>query len=216
MKKAVIVLLLLAFSAVMAQAQTDAYVSTGYKMQSYYTFSWNNVFPVGDFHKWVSQPSAAGFDIGGRYLMMGGLMFGFNISWQRVSKEYAQQTFTIPDKGIALTATNYRFTWMVPFQGVVGYHFLPAKMLSPYVSLGIGGDYMEHHLLIQEYDLYKSPWDFSLTPEVGVLAKFGDSGWGAMLAFNYKFTTNKIEIYETTSKNLQMMDLKIGLAYIIH
>jgi len=37
-------------------------------------------------------------------------------------------------------------------------------------------------------------WDFSLTPEVGVLAKFGKySNWGGLLAFNYKWTTNKVE-----------------------
>jgi hypothetical protein len=46
--------------------------------------------------------------------------------------------------------------------------------------------------LIQEYDIYKTRWDFSLTPEVGV-----------------------IELYETTSKNLQMLNLKVGIAMII-
>ncbi len=46
------------------------------------------------------------------------------------------ETYTIPDKGIAITANNYRFTWMVPFQAVVAYHFNPDKMISPFVGLG--------------------------------------------------------------------------------
>jgi hypothetical protein len=51
---------------------------------------------------------------------------------------------------------------------------------------------------------------------VGALVKFGNfSQWGALVAFNYKWTTNKIELYETTSKNLQMLNLKVGLAMII-
>jgi hypothetical protein len=105
---------------------------------------------------------------------------------------------------------------MVPFQGVIAYHFMPDKMVSPYLSLGIGGDYMEHHLMVQEYDIYKTRWDFSLTPEVGALVKFGNySSWGALVAFNYKWTTNQIEVYQKTSKDLQMLNLKVGLVMII-
>ena len=213
MKKAVslIILFVLAWGVMQAQ-ETKA---PGYTPKSYYTFSWNTTFPLGDFHKWVSQPGPAGFDIGGRYLLRKGLFTGFNISWQRVSEIYNAQTFTIPDKGIALTAENYRFTWMVPFQVVIGYHFIPDKLISPYVSLGIGGDYMEHHLLIQEYDIYKTYWDFSLTPEIGALVKFGAfSPVGAIIAFNYKWTTNHIDLYQTTSKDLQMLNLRIGITYI--
>jgi hypothetical protein len=93
---------------------------------------------------------------------------------------------------------------------------MPGKMVSPYLSLGIGGDYMEHHLMIQEYDIYKTRWDFSLTPEVGALVKFGNfSSWGALVAFNYKWTTNQIELYQTTSKDLQMLNLKVGLVLIV-
>ena len=105
---------------------------------------------------------------------------------------------------------------MVPFQVVIGYHFIPDKLISPYVSLGIGGDYMEHHLLIQEYDIYKTYWDFSLTPEIGALVKFGAfSPVGAIIAFNYKWTTNHIDLYQTTSKDLQMLNLRIGITYIL-
>jgi opacity protein-like surface antigen len=216
MKKIFILLTAFVFVAGMAQAQDKPASSLGYTPHSYYTFSWNMTFPIGDFNKWVSEAGLAGFDMGGRYFIKDGLAAGWNISWNRVAKDYSNETYTVPDKGIALTATNYRFTWMVPFQAILLYHFNPGKTVSPYVGLGIGGDYMEHHLMIQEYDIYKERWDFSLAPEVGVLAKFGHfSNWGALVAFSYKWTTNQIEIYQTTSKNLQMLNLKIGLAYIL-
>lgn len=190
--------------------------SVGYMPSSYYSFSWNTTFPMGDFHKWVSQPSPAGFDFGGRYLLMNGWTAGFNIGWQRVAKIYDDETFTNPAQGTAITAQNYRFTWMVPFQAVIGKHFMPEKLISPYVSLGVGGDYMEHHLLIQEYDIYEDRWDFSLTPEVGAVVKFGAySNWGGLVAFNYKWTTSKIEIYEDKSQNLQMLNLRVGIVAII-
>jgi opacity protein-like surface antigen len=213
MKKiALIILLFLAVGYSQAQEKNPI----GYTPSSYYTFSWNMVFPFSDFHKWVNEVGLAGFDIGGRYFIKNGLNVGFNISWDRVAAEYTHSTYTIPDKGIAINATNYRFTWMVPFSAYIGYHFMPDKMASPYIGLGIGGDYMEHHLMVQEYDIYKERWDFSLTPEIGVLVKFGSfSNWGAILAGNYKWTTNKVEFYNTETKNLQMFNLKVGLAYVI-
>ena len=215
MKKTLIAFILAFLATGFAQAQ-DKPASLGFTPSSYYTFAWNTTFPMGDFHDWVSQASPAGFDLGGRYFVKNGLAVGWNICWQRVSKNYDNETFTIPDKGIAINATNYRFTWMVPFQVVAAYHLHPEKGISPYLSLGIGGDYMEHHLLIQEYDIYKTRWDFSLTPEIGALVKFGSfSNWGALVAFNYKWTTNKIELYEKVSKNLQMLNLKVGIAMII-
>jgi hypothetical protein len=185
----------------------------GYTVRSYYTFTWNTTFPLGDFNKWISQPSPAGFDFGGRYIIRKGLTAGFNIGWQRITKLYSGETYTIPEKGIAITANNYRFTWMVPVQAVIGYHLRPDRVISPYLSLGIGTDYMEHHLMIQEYDIYETYWDFTLTPEIGILARFGKySNWGALLAFNYKWTTNKITVYQTTSKDLQMLNLRVGIA----
>jgi hypothetical protein len=214
MKKTIIIVLLAFLGLGVTQAQENS--TLGYTPSSYYTFSWNMVVPMGDFHNWVNEWGLAGFDFGGRYLIHKGLTAGFNISWDRVSAEYDNTTYTIPDKGIAITANNYRFTWMVPFQAVIGYHFIPEKLVSPYVTLGIGGDYMEHHLMIQEYDIYKERWDFSLTPEIGALVKFGNfSNWGGLIAFNYKWTTNKIEFYEKESTNLSMLNLKVGLAYII-
>lgn len=214
MKKIITIIILAFLTTAFANAQESQ--SLGYKPSSYYTFSWNTTFPMGDFNKWVGQPSCAGFDIGGRYLLMKGLTAGFNISWQRVAKDYPKETYYIPEKGIAINAQNYRFTWMVPFQVVIGYHFIPDKLVTPYVTLGIGGDYMEHHLLIQEYDIYEERWDFSLTPEIGAVVKFGRyANWGGLLAFNYKWTTNKIEYTNTSTKNLQMLNLKVGITYIL-
>jgi opacity protein-like surface antigen len=183
----------------------------------YYTLAWNITFPMGDFKDWVDNTSLSGFDFGGRYLINNGIVAGFNIGWQRINKLYENQTYTIPDRGIAITADNYRITYMVPFQAVIAYHLTPGKMVTPYISLGIGGDYMQHHLVIQEYDLYKEKWDFTLTPEVGALAKFSEfSNWGLLVAFNYKWTTNKIELYEETSENLQMLNLKVGVVISVY
>jgi hypothetical protein len=70
--------------------------------------------------------------------------------------------------------------------------------------------------MIQEYDIYEDRWDFSLTPEIGTIIKFGPfSSWGAIVAANYKWTTSNIEFYQEKSNNLSMFDIKIGLVSII-
>jgi hypothetical protein len=215
MKKLIIFIVTLIFTAGAAQSQ-DQPLTIGYAPSSYYTFSWNTSFTVGDFNKWVGNGSPAGFDFGGRYMIRKGLTAGFNFGWQRISQSYGYQTF-YGDDGAAITSTNYRFTWMVPFQAVIGYHLMSDKMISPYLSLGIGGDYMEHHLLVQEYDIYKTRWDFSLTPELGALVKFGAySSWGALVAVNYKWTTSQIVIANNHDlKNISMVNLKVGLVLIV-
>jgi len=215
MKKILLIAVVLVLITGLAQSQDNS-ASLGFKPATYYTFSWNTTFTIGDFNKWVGNASPAGFDLGGRYFINGGLAAGFNLGWQRVSQSYGYNTFYGKD-GSAITATNYRFTWMVPFQGVIAYHFMPEKMVSPYIGLGIGGDYMEHHLLIQDYDIYGTRWDFSLTPEIGALMKFGYySQWGLLVAVNYKWTTNEIQLYnDRTSKDLQMVNLKVGLVYLL-
>lgn len=215
MKKILLILVTLVLSTVNTYAQ-DLPVTPGFTPSSYYTFSWNTTFTVGDFNKWVGNGSPAGFDFGGRYFIRKGLTAGFNFGWQRISQSYGYETF-YGDDGGAITATNYRFTWMVPFQAVIGYHLMSDKMISPYLSLGIGGDYMEHHLMIQEYDIYKTRWDFSLTPELGALVKFGSfSSWGALVAVNYKWTTNEVVFTNNHDlKNISMINLKVGLVLIL-
>ncbi|MEI7898317.1 MAG: hypothetical protein WCJ26_14865, partial [bacterium] len=110
MKKIYITLFTLVLFASASLAQEKP-VSLGFTPSSYYTFSWNTTFTMGDFNKWVGNASPAGFDLGGRYFIKGGLAAGFNIMWQRVSQSYGYETFYGTDGG-AITATNYRFTWM--------------------------------------------------------------------------------------------------------
>jgi len=217
MKKTFIILMIgLLFTGTVSAQDQGTKPTFGYKPSSYYSFGWNTLWTIGDFNKWVGNGSPAGFNLGGRYFIPGtNFAAGFNIQWQRVWQDYPQQTF-YGDNGVALTAMNYRFTWMVPFQAAIDYYFIPSKMISPYISLGIGGDYMEHHLLIQDLDIYKTRWDFSLTPEIGVLIKFGAfSNFGANIAFNYKWTTNQIDFSGNSLKNLQMLQLRVGLCYIL-
>jgi opacity protein-like surface antigen len=190
----------------------------GSGIDQYYSFGWNFTFPLGGFHDWVDQAGVVGGVFGYRKVINNKLIVGMDLGWERVSAEYPNQMYQDPTTGVAITATNYRFTYMIPWQAVVGYQMNSDKMISPYVTLGIGTDYMEHHLVVQEYDIYKYRWDFSLTPEVGTVIKFGNySNWAGLVAVNYKWTTNEIDnkFLNQTASNLSMVNIKVGLAYVI-
>jgi len=216
MKKISVIIFIVLFSAGYSFGQ-ELKTSRGMMPRNFYTLTWNSVFTLGDFNKWVGSPSPAGFGFGARFFIDKGFNAGFNIGWQRVSQSYGYETY-YGENGSAITATNYRFTWMVPFQIAAGYMFWPTKIVSPYIEIGIGGDYMEHHLVVQEYDFYEKRWDFAITPEVGALFKFGYySSWGALVAFNYKWTSNTIQLIRDEKSNyLQMLGLRIGICYILN
>ncbi|MFC2102217.1 hypothetical protein ACFLS7_04410 [Bacteroidota bacterium] len=215
MKKIVLLIgITLAFTA--AATSQDLKPTGGMMPHSYYTITWNSTFTLGDFNKWVGSGSPAGMGFGGRYFIDKGFNAGFDISWQRVSQAYGYETY-YGDDGSAITATNYRFTWMVPFQITAGYMFKPASTISPYVSLGIGGDYMEHHLVVQEYDFYEKRWDFALNPEIGALVKFGYyKSIAALVAVNYKWTSNTINILDEKSGYLSMIGLRVGICFMVY
>ena len=216
MKKITIIIIIIL--SVWGRSSGQELKTTGnFTPKAYYSFNWNTRFTLSDFNKWVASPSPAGFDFGGRYMIRKGLNAGFNLGWQQLSQSYGYETYH-GSNGSAITATNYRITWMVPFQVTAGYMLLPEKVISPYFELGIGGDYMEHHLVIQEYDFYEKRWDFSLTPEIGAMVKFGYyQNWAALVAFNYKWTTNTIKLIgDDKSGQLQMLGLRIGLCYLVN
>ena len=110
MKKIVLLFAIFSMTVGVMNAQMPI-TSSNRGTTSYYTFSWNTAFPMGDFKTWVDKPDPAGFDFGAMYPINDNLMAGFNLGWQRVAAIYENETFSVPDEGIAITATNYKMTW---------------------------------------------------------------------------------------------------------
>jgi len=95
------------------------------------------------------------------------------------------------------------------------YHLKPAALVSPYIAVGIGGDYQENHLLVQEMDIYEDTWNFLLAPEIGTLIRFDKgSSWAVRLGVNYTFTTGGIE--SLNLKNFQAVNFIVGVAYTVY
>jgi hypothetical protein len=141
---------------------------------------------------------------------------GFEFGWNNYYKKYPRNTYYGPD-GLAITGINYTYALIVPWKVGAYYYLLPAGIADPYVGLSIGGDYMEEHIMIQEYDIYNTQWGFTMSPEIGVLIKFGKySHWGTNISAQYWFNTNSYNFtdYKTFS-TMQGLNFSIGLAYML-
>ena len=70
MKKILVILFIVIFSAGYSFSQEmEMKISKGMMPHQLYTLTWNSVFPLGDFNKWVNSPSVAGLGFGARFFI---------------------------------------------------------------------------------------------------------------------------------------------------
>ena len=214
MKKTYIAIVAALLLAVTVHAQEQA--ASGYSPTSLYTLSWSLSVPLGSFNNFINNVSPAGGNFAGRYLLKKGFAVGFEFGWNNYYKKYPRNTYYGPD-GLAITGIHYTYALLVPWKVGAYYYFLPSGIADPYVGLSLGGDYMEEHIMIQEYDIYNTQWGFTMSPEVGVLIKFGKySHWGANISAQYWFNTNSYNFtdYKTFS-TMQGLNFSIGITYML-
>lgn len=199
-----------------ATVQAQEKAASGYPPASLYTLSWTLSVPLGSFNDFMNIVSPAGGNFAGRYFLKKGLSVGFEFGWNDYYKKYPRNTYYGND-GLAITGIFYTYAFTVPWKAGVYYYFIPAAIAGPYLGLSLGGDYMEEHILIQDYDIYNTQWGFTMSPELGVLIKFGrNSHWGANISAQYWFNTNSFNFTHTeTYSTMQGLNFNIGLAYLL-
>jgi len=199
---------------VTVQAQEKA--ASGYSPASLYTLSWTPGVPLGSFNNFINTVSVAGGNFAGRYFLKKGFAVGFEFGWNNYYKKYPRNTYYGND-GLAITGIFYTYAFVVPWKVGAYCYFLPASIADPYVGLSFGGDYMEEHIMIQEYDIYNTQWGFTMSPEIGVLVKFGKySHWGANVSAQYWFNTNSFSFTDYKAySTMQGLNFNIGLTYLL-
>jgi hypothetical protein len=214
MKKIFITIITVLLFTVTVQSQEKA--ASGYSPTSLYTLSWTLSVPLGDFNSFLNNVSPGGGTFAGRYFLKKGLAVGFEFGWNNYYRKYPRGTYYGSD-GLAITGIHYTYAFIVPWKVGAYYYFTPSGIADPYVGLSFGGDYMEEHILIQEYDIYKTQWGFTMSPEVGVLIKFGSySHWGANISAQYWFNTNSFSFTDVKTYSLmQGLNFNIGLTYLL-
>jgi hypothetical protein len=94
----------------------------------------------------------------------------------------------------------------------VHYYFSESKMLKPYVGVALGAQYMEQSLYYNVYISEDKNWGFVARPELGAIIKPKNShNWGILVAGNYSFATNSVDIIGNDSFN--NFGLTLGVAF---
>jgi hypothetical protein len=214
LKRIYLVIIPLFFLTPRIQAQEKA--PAGFSPTSLYSLSWSISFPLGSFNSFINNVSPAGGNFTGRYFLKKGLALGFEFGWNNYYKKYPRNTFYCDD-GLAITGVYYTYAFVVPWKAGVYYYFQPLAIVDPYVGLSLGGDYMEEHIMVQEYDIYNTQWGFTMSPEIGLLVKFGKfSHWGATASAQYWFNTNSFSFTDyNTYSTLQGLNFNAGLTYML-
>jgi len=214
MKKLAVIIIAVLLLTCPARAQEKP--SQGFSPASLYTLSWTMGVPAGGFEDFINNISFAGGTLAGRYFLKKGFALGFEFGWSSYYRKYPRETYYSGD-GTAITAIQYSYALVVPWKVGAYYYFIPKALADPYLGLSLGGDYMEEHILVQEFDVYNIQWGFTLSPEAGVLVKLGkDSNWGASISAQYWFNTNEFSFTGGKSySRMQGLNFSAGLTYML-
>jgi hypothetical protein len=170
---------------------------------------------MGDFNRFITVTSPLGGSFSGKYFLSDNLTLGFIAGWNHYYEKVNRQTYFFED-GLSITAAHYRYSFIIPFGVNASYFFSPAKLVAPYAGLALGGNYMEQHIIVQDWDFYNNQWGFQVSPELGALVKFGaNSQWGVDLKASYWLATNSFEFGGSEFNLMQGFNVNFGIVYLV-
>lgn len=188
----------------MAGALNNSYLNRGLL-----SFEYNISFPMGEFSDdFISKVGFRGGHLELKGMINDYLSVGGSIGWYGFFEKYPRSTYEFDEGAITTTVLNYYYS--LPLKAVAHYYVIPSAFVQPFIGLSLGVTYNELQREIGIYYLEDKAWDFTLTPELGVLIPFGNEAeWGAVIKGRY----NHVFYNGDDLGNIQTVDLTIGLVY---
>ncbi|MCL2168193.1 MAG: hypothetical protein FWH59_03595 [Lentimicrobiaceae bacterium] len=184
--------------------------------KQFYSIEYSTGTLLGASSNFVNNYSWRGGHFNGQIFLIKNLAVGFRIGFNNYYSNVAPKMYD-SGNGFRLYANTYRYIRKAPFQvGVVG-HILPNGIVKPYLGLYLGLCYATETVMIQDIQSRKENYGFIFTPELGLFLKFGkNSPAGIKLSAAYNLATNKFSIGGKDFKDLQSLNVNIGLTYMLH
>jgi len=181
----------------------------------YYSLEYSTGSLLGASKKFINNYSWRGGQFNGQIFLIENVALGFKIGFNNYNSGVEPQVYNFGN-GYRMYATTYRYVRKTPFQlGVVG-HILPHSLMQPYLGLYLGLCYASESIMIQEFQYRTENYGFILTPELGFFLKFGkNSPAGLKLSAAYNLATNHYKLEMAEFKDLQSMNVNIGLTYMV-
>jgi hypothetical protein len=200
--------LLLTVNLASAQRIKEPRIDSYYLQNSLFSFSYNLSFPLGDLKDYISDVGPTGFDAEWKGFLNENIAIGGKVGVISFYEKYPRDTYYF--KNGALTTTIFNYYYTIPMQVVGDYFFNPSGFIQPFAGLGIGINYNERRTEIGFYAVEDNSWNFSLSPEAGVIVPFGKYvSWGFTAKARYNY-----QVYNRDRFNgMQFFDLSFGLSY---
>jgi hypothetical protein len=170
---------------------------------------------VGSSNQFISNYSWRGGQFNGQIFLIENVAVGFKLGFNNYDSKVEPQMYD-HGKGFRMYANTYRCIRTAPFQvGAVG-HILPNNIIKPYLGLYLGLCYASESVTIQDIQSREENYGFILTPELGFYLHFGKkSPAGIKFSAAYNLATNHYNLGMVDFKDLQSININIGLTYMI-
>ena len=191
-----------------ALIQKEPRIDSYFLQHSLFSFNYNLSFPLADLQDYISDLGPVGFDAELKVFITDNLAIGGKIGVISFYQKYPKDTYYFENGALTTTIFNYYYT--IPMQALADWFFNPKGFIQPYAGLGIGVNYNERRTEIGFYALEDNSWNFSVSPEAGVIVPFGKySAWGFSAKARYNY-----QVYNRDRFNgMQYLDLSFGLSY---
>jgi len=171
---------------------------------------------IGSSHNFIEKYSWRGLHFNGQIFPIENVAVGFRIGYNNYYSDVASQVYDFGD-GCRIYANTYRYIHNVPVQVGVAGHLLPYRIFKPYLGVYLGLSYASESVMIQDIQIRKENYGFIVTPELGFFVQFGkNSSTGAKVSVAYNYATNRYTIGGVEFKDLQSLNVNIGLTYMVN
>lgn len=152
--------------------------------------------PLGDFKNNVTgKTSFRGWNANILYGINNKISVGAQAGFNQFRERFPRQVYNTKDGDISAVLTNS--VHVIPVQAKIRYNLAPGALIQPYVGAGVGGNIVTFNQYLGEFGSGKSGFNFSASPEAGMLIPFTKSGTSGVTigaAYNYMpFTYGNIK-----------------------
>ena len=201
---------LLLFSLLLFPPNTSAQTTQFYSLE----YSTGTLF--GASHNFVEQYSWRGGHFNGQIFLIDHVAVGFKLGFNNYYSDVAARVYDYGN-GLRVFANTFRYIRKSPFQvGAVG-HLFPNRLVKPYLGVYLGLCYASESVMFQDIQIRAENYGFIISPELGLFVQFGkNSPTGAKLSVAYNYATNNYKFGMVEFKDLQSLNVNIGLTYMVN
>ncbi len=185
-------------------ARADGYVSSGHRLSTLVSLTWEIGVPAGTLPSFVDATSARGGQLEVRMGVARHLSLGLATSFNWFSQNDAQKSLDFPNATV--TGPVYDRVQIFTLR-LTGHWYLTDGPLQPYIGAGAGGAHDDVYRFVG--DLATSSSDFSATidPQFGLLWTLGP-GLALHFQVRWQYTFARF----ANVKNAQWVGAQVGVA----